>query len=63
MELAWELRGYAVNISILRRRGNLSKAERTEEQIADPDRPHHPAEKVHQDLVYNSGSRFVGPMR
>lgn len=63
MELAWELRGYAINISVLRRRAVLSKVERTEEQIVEPGRPHRPAEKAYHDLLQVSGSRYVGPMR
>jgi hypothetical protein len=63
MELAWELRGYAINISVLRRRVALSKVERTEEQIVEPGRPHRPAENAHHDLLHASGSRYVGPIR
>jgi hypothetical protein len=63
MELAWQLRGYAINISVLRRRAALSKAERTEEQIVGPGRPHRPAEKAHHDLLQASGSRYVGSVR
>jgi len=64
MELAWELRGDAINISVLRRRVALSKAERTEEQIVEPSAAHHrPAENAHHNLLHASGSRYVGPLR
>jgi hypothetical protein len=63
MELAWELRGYAINISVLRRRVALSKVERTEEQTVEPSRPHRLAENAHENLLRASGSRYVGPIR
>ncbi len=63
MELAWELRGYAINIRVLRRREAPGKPVPGQEQIVGPGRTHHPSEKAHEDLLYTSGSRFVGPIR
>jgi hypothetical protein len=63
MELAWELRGYTINISVLRRRVALTKAERTEEQVVAPGSTRQPAEKAHENLLRASGSRYVGPIR
>ena len=63
MELTWELRGYAINICVLRRRAALSKAERTEEQVVAPGSTHQPAVRAHENLLRASGSRYVGPIR
>lgn len=63
MELAWELRGFAINISVLRRRVALTKAERREDPVVVPGSTHQPAEKAHGNLLHASGSRYVGPLR
>jgi len=63
MELTWELKGFAINVSVLRRRAALSKAQRTEEQVAAPESTHQPAARAHENLLRASGSRYVGPMR
>ncbi|HUS69270.1 MAG TPA: hypothetical protein VM075_00660 [Anaerolineae bacterium] len=63
MELAWQLKGYAISIKVLRKREALSKAEPVEERIVEPSRTHHRSEKAHEDLLHASGSRYVGPMR
>jgi hypothetical protein len=63
MELAWQLKGYAISIKVLKRGGALSKAEPTEERIVEPSRTHRRSEKAHEDLLHASGSRYVGPMR
>ena len=62
MELAWQLKGYAISIKVLRRREALSKAEPTEERIVQPSRTHRRSEKAHEDLLHASGSHYVGPM-
>ena len=63
MELTWELRGYAINISVLRRRVALSKAEPVEERMVEPSRARYRPEKAHENLLHASGSRYVGPIR
>ncbi|MDH4209072.1 MAG: hypothetical protein OEV76_09380 [Anaerolineae bacterium] len=63
MELAWQLRGYAINICILRRREAPIQAECTEEQVVEPAPPQRRSEVAHEDLLRASGSRFVGPIR
>ena len=63
MELAWQLKGYAISIKVLRRREALSKDEPTEERIVEPSRTHRRSEEAHEDLLHASGSRYVGPMR
>jgi hypothetical protein len=63
MELLWELRGYAINISVLRRRETPIEAECTEEQVVESAPAQRCSEKVHEDLLRASGSRFVGPIR
>jgi hypothetical protein len=63
MELAWELKGYSINISVLKKRLALSKAARAEEQILEPARSHLRPEQAHEDLLRASGARFVGPIR
>ena len=63
MELAWQLKGYAISIKVLRKREALSRAEPTEERIVEPSAAHYRSEKAHEDLLHASGSRYVGPMR
>ena len=64
MELAWQLKGYAISIKVLSsRREALSRAEPTEERIVEPSRTHRRSEKAYEGLLHASGSRFVGPMR
>jgi len=63
MELAWQLKEYAISIKVLRRREAMSRAEPTEERIVEPSRTHRRSEKAHKDLLHASGSRYVGPMR
>jgi len=63
MELAWQLKGYAISIKVLSRREALSRAEPTEEGIVEPSRTHRRSEKAYEGLLHASGSRFVGPMR
>jgi hypothetical protein len=63
MELAWQLKRYAISIKVLRKREALSRAEPTEERIVEPSRPHHRSGKAHEDLLHASGSRYLGPMR
>jgi hypothetical protein len=63
MELAWQLKGYAISIKVLSRREALSRAEPTEERIVEPSRTHLRSEKAYEGLLHASGSRFVGPMR
>jgi hypothetical protein len=63
MELAWQLKGYAISIKVLSRQEALSRAEPTEERMVEPSRTHYRPEKAHEDLLHASGSRYVGPMR
>jgi hypothetical protein len=63
MELAWQLKGYAISIKVLSRREALSRAEPTEERIVEPSRTHRRSEKAYEGLLHASGSRFVGPVR
>jgi len=63
MELAWQLKGYAISIKVLRGKEALSKAEPVEERMVEPSRTHYRPEKAHEDLLHASGSRYVGPMR
>ena len=63
MELAWQLKGYAISIKVLSRREAIGRAQPTEERIVEPSRTHRRSEKAHKDLLHASGSRYVGPMR
>ncbi|MGB9299869.1 MAG: hypothetical protein WCD51_04665 [Anaerolineae bacterium] len=63
MELAWQLKGYAISIKVLSGREALSRAEPTEERIVEPSRTHRRSERAYEGLLHASGSRFVGPMR
>jgi hypothetical protein len=62
MELAWQLKGYAISIKVLRRREALTRAAPSEERIIEPSRTHHRSGKAHEDLLHASGCRYVGPM-
>jgi hypothetical protein len=63
MELAWQLKGYAISIKVLRRREALRSVERDDERIVEPSAAHYRPEKAHENLLRASGSRYVGPMR
>jgi len=63
MELAWQLKGYAISIKVLRGKEALSKAEPVEKRMVEPSRARYRPEKAHENLLHASGSRYVGPVR
>jgi hypothetical protein len=63
MELAWQLKGYAISVKVLRGKEALSSVERYDERIVEPSAAHYRPEKAHEELLHASGSRYVGPMR
>ena len=62
MELAWQLKRYAISIKVLRGKEALSKAEPVEERMVEPSRTHRRSQRAHEDLLHASGCRYVGPM-